>query len=133
MRSWRRDVRSWRTYVTARSEEDGVEDVRAHARRPLLAPHSACCAVTDVHRNLTDGQLKGVAALGGAVTAPQDRVARDRTGWPRCGPRPGGADRQRSATSSWARRIRSGIAGWAGAPRCQARTRGTGGASVRGR
>ncbi|WP_125264243.1 dipeptidase [Streptomyces alboflavus] len=45
----------------------GVEDVLAHARRPLLATHSACRAVTDIHRNLTDAQLKGVAALGGVI------------------------------------------------------------------
>ena len=45
----------------------GVDDVLARARRPLLATHSACRAVTDIHRNLTDEQLKGVAALGGVI------------------------------------------------------------------
>lgn len=45
----------------------GVEDVLSRAQRPLLATHSACRAVTDIHRNLTDDQLKGVAELGGVV------------------------------------------------------------------
>ncbi|WP_369212251.1 dipeptidase [Streptomyces flavofungini] len=45
----------------------GVEDVLENARRPLLATHSACRAVTDIHRNLTDAQLKGVAELGGVI------------------------------------------------------------------
>lgn len=45
----------------------GTDDVLARARRPLLATHSACRAVTDIHRNLTDEQLKGVAELGGVV------------------------------------------------------------------
>ncbi|WP_419999964.1 dipeptidase [Streptomyces boninensis] len=45
----------------------GVEDVLEHARRPLLATHSACRAVTDIHRNLTDEQIKGVAGLGGVI------------------------------------------------------------------
>ncbi|QQC93047.1 dipeptidase [Streptomyces alfalfae] len=45
----------------------GVEDVLEHAGRPLLATHSACRAVTDIHRNLTDAQLKGVADLGGVI------------------------------------------------------------------
>lgn len=45
----------------------GVDDVLARARRPLLATHSACRAVADVHRNLTDAQIRGVAELGGVV------------------------------------------------------------------
>lgn len=45
----------------------GVDDVLARARRPLLATHSACRAVTDIHRNLTDEQIKGVADLGGVI------------------------------------------------------------------
>lgn len=45
----------------------GVDDVLARARRPLLATHSACRAVTDIHRNLTDDQLRGVAGLGGVI------------------------------------------------------------------
>ncbi len=45
----------------------GVEDVLARATRPLLATHSACLALTGVHRNLGDEQLKRIAELGGVV------------------------------------------------------------------
>ena len=45
----------------------GVDHVLELARRPLLATHSACLAVTDIHRNLGDEQLKAIAALGGVV------------------------------------------------------------------
>lgn len=46
----------------------GVEDVLERATRPFLATHSACRTITDVHRNLTDDQLKGIAARGGVVS-----------------------------------------------------------------
>ncbi|MFI6289900.1 dipeptidase [Streptomyces sp. NPDC051018] len=46
----------------------GVEDVLAIATRPFLATHSACLALTDIHRNLGDEQLKGIAELGGVVS-----------------------------------------------------------------
>jgi membrane dipeptidase len=45
----------------------GVEDVLTLATRPLLATHSACLGITDIHRNLGDEQLRGIAALGGVV------------------------------------------------------------------
>jgi membrane dipeptidase len=45
----------------------GVEDVLERATRPLLATHSACLALTDVHRNLGDEQLNRIAELGGVV------------------------------------------------------------------
>jgi membrane dipeptidase len=45
----------------------GVEDVLRRATRPFLATHSACRALTDVHRNLGDEQLKRIAELGGVV------------------------------------------------------------------
>ena len=43
------------------------EDVVALARRPFIASHSNCRAVCDVPRNLTDDQLRAVAASGGVV------------------------------------------------------------------
>jgi membrane dipeptidase len=46
----------------------GVDDVLERATRPFLATHSACRSIVDVHRNLTDEQLKGIAALGGVVS-----------------------------------------------------------------
>ena len=45
----------------------GVEDVLSLATRPFLATHSACRAITETHRNLTDEQFKGIAARGGIV------------------------------------------------------------------
>lgn len=45
----------------------GVDDVLEVATRPMMATHSACRAVMDVHRNLSDEQLRGIAAVGGVV------------------------------------------------------------------
>ncbi len=45
----------------------GVDDVLSRATRPLLATHSGCRAITDMHRNLTDDQIKGIAGLGGVI------------------------------------------------------------------
>ena len=43
------------------------EDLLAVARRPMVASHSNCRALCDVPRNLTDDQLRAVAASGGVV------------------------------------------------------------------
>jgi membrane dipeptidase len=45
----------------------GVEHALEIATRPLVASHSAARAVRDHHRNLTDEQLRGIAANGGVV------------------------------------------------------------------
>lgn len=45
----------------------GVDDVLERSTRPLLATHSACLALTDVHRNLGDPQIRRIAELGGVV------------------------------------------------------------------
>jgi membrane dipeptidase len=45
----------------------GVAHVLEIATRPVLATHSSARALRDHHRNLTDDQLKGVAATGGVV------------------------------------------------------------------
>lgn len=45
----------------------GVDDVLARASRPLLATHSGCRAVADVHRNLSDQQVKAISDLGGVI------------------------------------------------------------------
>jgi membrane dipeptidase len=45
----------------------GVDNVLELATRPFLATHSACLGITDVHRNLGDEQIKGIAALGGVI------------------------------------------------------------------
>ena len=45
----------------------GVEDVLSLATRPFLATHSACLAITDIHRNIGDEQIKRIAELGGVI------------------------------------------------------------------
>ena len=45
----------------------GVENVLEVATRPFLATHSACLGITDVHRNLGDDQIRGIADLGGVI------------------------------------------------------------------
>ncbi|MCP2243876.1 dipeptidase [Lentzea aerocolonigenes] len=45
----------------------GVEHVLELATRPVMATHSSARALRDHHRNLTDDQLKGIAANGGVV------------------------------------------------------------------
>lgn len=45
----------------------GVDHVLEISRRPVIATHSSARALCDHHRNLTDEQLKGVAAGGGVV------------------------------------------------------------------
>ena len=45
----------------------GVEHVLELASRPVIATHSSARALRDHHRNLTDDQIRGVAASGGVV------------------------------------------------------------------
>jgi membrane dipeptidase len=45
----------------------GVEHVLEIATRPVIASHSAARALRDHHRNLTDEQLRGIAATGGVI------------------------------------------------------------------
>jgi membrane dipeptidase len=45
----------------------GVEHVLELATRPVIASHSAARALCDHHRNLTDEQLRGIAATGGVI------------------------------------------------------------------
>lgn len=45
----------------------GVAHVLELSSRPLIASHSAVRALCDHHRNLTDEQIRGVAATGGVV------------------------------------------------------------------
>jgi membrane dipeptidase len=44
-----------------------VEHVLELATRPVVASHSATRALRDHHRNLTDEQLRGIAATGGVI------------------------------------------------------------------
>ncbi|MFE2823367.1 dipeptidase [Streptomyces sp. NPDC059271] len=45
----------------------GVEHVLELAKRPVIATHSSARALCDHHRNLTDDQIRGIAATGGMV------------------------------------------------------------------
>ncbi|NUW30830.1 membrane dipeptidase [Nonomuraea sp. SMC257] len=45
----------------------GVAHVLELATRPVMATHSSARALRDHHRNLTDDQLRGVAATGGVI------------------------------------------------------------------
>jgi membrane dipeptidase len=45
----------------------GVDHVLELATRPLFATHSACRAIVDIHRNLTDEQIRRIAQLGGVI------------------------------------------------------------------
>ncbi|OUC75778.1 dipeptidase, partial [Streptosporangium minutum] len=45
----------------------GVEHVLELATRPVMATHSSARALRDHHRNLTDDQIRAVAATGGVV------------------------------------------------------------------
>ncbi|TMR96789.1 dipeptidase [Nonomuraea basaltis] len=45
----------------------GVEHVLELATKPVMATHSSARALRDHHRNLTDEQLRGVAATGGVI------------------------------------------------------------------
>lgn len=47
----------------------GVEHVLELATRPVIATHSSARALLDHHRNLSDGQLRAIAAGGGVVCA----------------------------------------------------------------
>lgn len=44
-----------------------IDDVLAIAARPVVGSHTGVCGVMDHGRNLTDDQLRGIAATGGIV------------------------------------------------------------------
>jgi len=48
----------------------GVDHVLELATRAPLATHSACLAITDIHRNLSDEQIKKIGRLGGVIGVP---------------------------------------------------------------
>ncbi|TCC54176.1 membrane dipeptidase [Kribbella capetownensis] len=45
----------------------GVEHILDLATKPLVASHSSAFALRDHHRNLTDEQLRAIAAIGGVI------------------------------------------------------------------
>ena len=47
--------------------DDTIRDVLAVSRAPVMASHSSCRAIANMPRNLTDDQIKQIAAKGGGV------------------------------------------------------------------
>lgn len=47
--------------------DDTVDDVLAASRAPVMASHSSCRAIANMPRNLTDDQIKRIAAKGGVI------------------------------------------------------------------
>jgi len=47
--------------------EDTIRDVLETSEAPVFASHSSCRALSDIPRNLTDGQIRAIAAKGGVV------------------------------------------------------------------
>jgi membrane dipeptidase len=45
----------------------GVDQLLEFASHPVIATHSACRAITDVHRNLADDHITRIAGLGGVI------------------------------------------------------------------
>jgi membrane dipeptidase len=44
-----------------------IDDVLAESRAPIMASHSSCRAISSIPRNLSDDQIKRIAAKGGVV------------------------------------------------------------------
>lgn len=47
--------------------DETLEDVLAVSRAPVFASHSSCRAISNIPRNLTDDQIRRIAARGGVV------------------------------------------------------------------
>jgi membrane dipeptidase len=47
--------------------DDTIRDVLRTSRAPVFASHSSCRALCDIPRNLTDEQIRAIAAKGGVV------------------------------------------------------------------
>ncbi len=47
--------------------DGGLEELLRARKRPLVASHSDCRALCPVSRNLTDGQIRGIAGCGGVA------------------------------------------------------------------
>ena len=47
--------------------DETIDDVLETSRAPVFASHSSCRVLSDIPRNLTDGQIRRIAAKGGVV------------------------------------------------------------------
>jgi membrane dipeptidase len=60
-----------------------VDAVLAVSRAPVMASHSSCRALSDMPRNLTDDQIKRIAAKGGVVMINFGSTFLDQKAWDR--------------------------------------------------
>ncbi len=58
-----------------------VDDVLEVTRAPVMASHSSCRALTNMPRNLTDDQIKRIAAKGGLVMINVSSMFLDQAAW----------------------------------------------------
>jgi membrane dipeptidase len=58
-----------------------LDDVLAVSRAPVMASHSSCRAIADMPRNLTDDQIKRIAAAGGVVMINFGSTFLDQKAW----------------------------------------------------
>jgi membrane dipeptidase len=61
--------------------DDTVDDVLAVSRAPVMASHSSCRAIANMPRNLTDDQIKRIAAKGGMININFGSVFLDQKGY----------------------------------------------------
>lgn len=61
--------------------DDTVDDVLAVSRAPVMASHSSCRAIANMPRNLTDDQIKRIAARGGMININFGSVFLDQKGY----------------------------------------------------
>jgi membrane dipeptidase len=61
--------------------DDTVDDVLETSRAPVMASHSSCRALANMPRNLTDDQIKRVAAKGGIVMINFGSIFLDQKTW----------------------------------------------------
>lgn len=58
-----------------------LDDALAVSRAPVMASHSSCSALSDMPRNLTDDQIKRIAAKGGVVMINFGSTFLDQKAW----------------------------------------------------
>lgn len=61
--------------------DDTVDDVLAASRAPVMASHSSCRAIANMPRNLTDDQIRRIAAKGGVININFGSVFLDGKGY----------------------------------------------------
>jgi len=63
------------------TSDDTVDAVLAVSTAPVMASHSSCRALVDMPRNLTDDQIKRIAAKGGIVMVNVASTFLDKKSW----------------------------------------------------